>query len=173
MRGKGYNVKKFTPRKEKHEFPKGEYGIEMCKYCGAVYYKKGWQRALKNHGKILAKFPIKKVICPADKMIQNKQFEGEIIIKNIPEKIKNELINLAKDFGERAFQRNNQHRIINIKIPRGSVSSQRSSAVITTTENQMALQLAKKIKNTFKKASLKISYSPAPSDVVYVTLTLG
>lgn len=64
MRGKSYNVEKFTPRKEKHEFPKGERGIEMCKYCGAVYYKKGWQHALKNHEKILAKFPIKKSRLP-------------------------------------------------------------------------------------------------------------
>ena len=31
-------------------------------------------------------------------MIKNRQFEGEIIIKNIPVKIKSDLINLAKTF---------------------------------------------------------------------------
>lgn len=100
-------------------------------------------------------------------MIQNKQFEGKIIIKNIPEKIKKDLINLAEDFGERAFQRNNQHRIIAFK------QLLKNSIMITTTENQMALQLAKKIKNTFKKDEMKISLSPAPSDVVYIRIAFS
>ncbi len=50
---------------------------------------------------------------------------------------------------------------------------------ITTTENQLAVKLAKKIKDTFKpacagrKVDMKISYSPAPSDVAYVKIVFS
>jgi len=37
--------------------------------------------------------------------------------------------------------------------------------------HEISNKLAKKIKETFKKAKLKITYSPAPSDVVYIKLT--
>jgi chlorite dismutase len=73
------------------------------------------------------------------------------------------LVYLVEAFGRRAKQKDNQHRIISIK-------KNKSDLVITTTENQLAVKIAKKIKNTFKKTDIKISYSPAPSDVVYIKL---
>lgn len=166
MRKSTYNVEKFAPRREKREFPKGFKGIHLCKMCGAVYYRKAWRHnlALKNYRKIIKNFPIKKFICPADLMIKHRQFEGEIKIFNIPAKIKSDLMNLIKYFGERAYQKNDQHRIIKIKHPT------KHNITATTTENQMALQLAKKIKSTFKKNKMAISYSPQPSDVVYIKI---
>lgn len=164
MRGKSYNVEKFEPYREKHEFPKGKGGILACPICGAFYFKKKWQHELQVKKGNIIRRPIKKSICPADLLIKNKQFEGKITIENIPAKITNELVNLINLFGKTAFERDNQHRIIAIK------KIDKNSIIITTTENQMALQLAKKIKNTFKKDVMKISLSPQPSDVVYIRL---
>jgi len=45
-----------------------------------------------------------------------------------------------------------------------------ASLIITTTGNQLAVKLAKKIKQTFKKVKMEIFYSPAPSDVVHIKL---
>ncbi len=54
-------------------------------------------------------------------------------------------------------------RLINLKKTEGGF-------IATTTENQLAVKLAKKIKDVFKKVDYKISYSSSPSDVAYITL---
>lgn len=145
LRVEKYDKEKFEQRREKHEFPKAYKELAMCKMCGAVYYKKSWRHNFKNsdYRKLLRKFPINWTICPADRMIKNGQFEGKLTVKNIPHKYKEELIDLIAGFGNRAYQKDSQHRIINIKNLAGN------SLLITTTENQMALQMAKKIKNAF------------------------
>ncbi len=159
---------------------KTESGLVICEKCDAVYYKKSWHHNLRNYKDLKENLSVKFSFCPACKMIKNRQFEGEIIIKNIPAKIKNDLINLAKTFSKRAFERDPMDRLIKIEEirvnpllknedPRQSASTIR----ITTTENQLAVKLAKKIKETFKKAELKIAYSPEPSDAVYVRLVFS
>lgn len=148
---------------------KTKSGLIICKNCDAVYYKKFWHRNLRHYKNLKEDLAVKFALCPACEMIKNKQFEGEIIIKNIPIKIKSDLINLAKTFSKRALERDPMHRLIDIKEAKDGLK-------ITTTENQLAVKLAKKIKETFKfaragkEAELKIAYSPAPSDVVYVKI---
>ncbi len=167
MKKSKYNVQKFFSRRGKHEFPKGKKGVLKCGICGNIYYEKAWCRDLKNHKHehIIKKLPFIMTTCPADKMIKNNLFEGKITIENIPQKLVAELTNLIKAFGEKAYQRDCQHRIIKIK------ELSKNSIAVTTTENQMTKQLAKKINNTFnKKGALKISYSPMPSDTVYIKL---
>ncbi len=154
----------YAPRTETHEFSKGKSGLVICEKCDVVYYKKSWHRNLRNHKDLKENLAVKFSLCPACEMIKNRQFEGEIIIKNIPIKIKSDLINLAKAFSKRAFERDPMDRLIEIKETKDGLK-------MTTTENQLAVKLAKKIKETFKKAELKIAYSPEPSDVVYIKLT--
>jgi len=162
-RNEKLNIELFEPRTEKREIPKGKLGLVFCSECNAVYFKKSWHHNLRNYKNLREDLPIKFAVCPACQMIKNKQFEGEIIIENAPSKIQNELINLIKSFCRRAYEKNPMHRLIEIKnSPRG--------IRITTTENQLAVKLAKKIKEVFKKAEMKISYSSAPSDVVYIKL---
>ena len=120
--------------------------------------------------------------CPADKMIKNHQFEGEIKISNIPSKIRTYLVNLIESFGEKAYKKNNQHRIISVKtvktrkhpslyLKENENPYKKSYLSVTTTENQMTLQLAKKIHRAFKKIEkIKFSLSPQPSDVVYINI---
>lgn len=152
----------YASRTEEHELPKGGKGLIICKVCNAVYYKKSWHHNFRNYKNLYENLAIKFSLCPADQMIKNKQFEGEIIISNIPEKFYGSLVGLVKTFSERAYKKDSQHRLISVK--------KNKELLITVTENQMAMQLAKKIKDTFKKIDSKISYSPAPSDVVYIKL---
>ncbi|MEK7555588.1 MAG: NMD3-related protein [Patescibacteria group bacterium] len=153
----------FEPRTEKHEMPKGKLGLVLCKECNAAYYKKSWHHNLRHFKELREDLRVSFVVCPACNMIKNKQFEGQIEIINIPLKISEELINLIKSFCRRAYERDPMDRLIGIKNTKGGLEA-------TTTENQLAVKLAKKIKQTFKKVDMKISYSPTPSDVVYVKL---
>ncbi len=158
----------FAPRTEEHEIPKGKLGLVFCRECNAVYYKKSWHHNLRYLKKLRENLPVKFAICPACKMIKNKQFEGQIEITNIPQKISKELINLINSFCKRAYGRDPMDRLISINQPKNQRQS--ASLIITLTENQTAVRLAKKIKQTFKKATMKISYSSSPSDVAYVKL---
>lgn len=170
---KQYDNKIILPRNEEHKFSKGKSGLVFCKVCEAVYYKKSWHRNLRDYKNFPPKadqpmaekeIPLMKFsLCPACEMIKNKQFEGEIIIKNAPAKILNDLKHLIESFCKKAYERDLMHRLIAVKEIKGDL-------IITTTENQLAVKLAKKIKETFKKVSMKISYSPSPSDVAYVKI---
>ena len=77
-------------------------------------------------------------------MIKDGRYEGEVIIENVAEQEREEIENLITNFGETAFGRDPMDRIISIEtIAKGMLR-------VLTTENQMAQQLAKKIKKTFK-----------------------
>lgn len=158
------NVELFEPRTEKHEIPKGKLGLVFCRECNCVYYKKSWHHNLRHLKKLRENLPVQFSICPACKIIKNKQFEGQIEIINIPPKISEDLIHLIKSFCRRAYERDPMDRLIEIKNIKGGLE-------VNTTENQLAVKLAKKIKQTFKKVDMKISYSPSPSDVTYIRLT--
>lgn len=157
-------IELYAPHKEWREFPKGKAGLILCSDCNAAYYKKSWHKNLRYFKNLREDLPIKFVLCPACKMIKNKQFEGEIIVSNIPTASLENLIHLIEAFGHRAYQIDPMHRLISVKKFRAGLT-------ITTTENQMAVQLAKKIKSAFKKVETKISYSPSPSDVVYIKIS--
>lgn len=160
LKRKQYDNKIILRRREKHEILKGEKGAIICKNCDAAYCVKSWRHSLSDC-KNLDDTAVKFSLCPACQMIKNKQFEGEIVVKNAPEKIKNDLKHLIKSFCQKAYERDPMDRLIAVKETNGNLT-------ITTTENQLAVKLAKKIGETFKKPDVKIVYSPAPSDVAYI-----
>lgn len=164
LKRKQYDIRIIHPHTEEHEIPKGFKGLVLCKNCNAAYFKKYWHHNLRNYKDERRDQEIKFVFCPACQMIKNKQFEGEITICNVPPKNQKSLINLIEAFCLRAYKRDSQHRLIDIKKNKNDI-------VATTTENQLAKQLARKIQDTFKKVKKQISYSPKPSDVVYIKLT--
>ena len=161
---KQYDNKIILSRTEEHEIPKGKLGLTICEICRATYYKKSWRHNLGGYKNFREDLPVHFTVCPACRMIKNHQFEGRIIIENIPVKILSDLNHLAETFCKRAYLRDSQHRLIGIKKTKAGLE-------ITVTENQLAVKLAKKIKDVFKKIAMKISYSPKPSDVVYFKLT--
>lgn len=162
---KQYNIKLPKSQHEVEEF-KGKKVIILCEKCGIAYYKKSWHHRLEGF-KSLEKKPEKKLVgfmlCPACQMIKNKQYEGIIIIKNIPPKFNRELERLINSYGQRAYERDPLDRVISIKKS-GSVWE------VTTTENELANRLAKKIKETFYKIKPRISFSSEPSDAAYIKI---
>ena len=161
-----FNIE-FPPQDiKKKEFPLGEKGVIVCPVCHSVYYKKSW-----HHPNLNSKFKIlnsKIQLCPACRMIEDKEFEGQLTISGFPPDLKMDLIQLIKNFCQRAFERDPMDRLIGIK-------TESDGLTITTTENQLAVKLAKKIKEVFNKykVQIKISYSPEPSDVAYIKINFA
>jgi len=98
-------------------------------------------------------------------MIKDRRFEGKITIKKVPQKVSAELVNLATTFSHRAYQKDPLDRLIGVKPIAGGFE-------VTTTEKQLAVKLAKKIRDVFKKVTMKISYAKSSSEIVFITLEL-
>ncbi len=145
-------------KKEESEFGKGKKDILICKKCNAVYYYKSWHHRLDDYPYLSEKKNLKFVLCPACQMIKDKKYEGELIIENISQKARKEIINTVKNMGEEAFRRDPQDRIISIKEVNGNSKKIR----ILTTENQLAVRIGKKIKRTFK-GRISVKYSKKES----------
>lgn len=142
------------------QYGKAGKGIAVCRRCHATLFRKEWHHPeakikVGKHGK----GDVHLDLCPACKMIEEGLYEGEIRIKNVPPKYRMEVVNLISAFGRRAMKRDIEDRVIEIK-KQGS-----GGFVVTTTENQMAVQLAKKINKVFGNTELKISYSKEPYEV--------
>lgn len=164
------NPKAPFSRKSQEEFPAVK-GVVLCKDCGAVYHKKSWKHGIeklnKSETEKLASdkknTPVKFEMCPACRMIKNGQYEGRIIIKNLPEREEHALHELAEGFGRRAYDRDPMDRLIEIKNMDGNW-------VITTTENEMANKLAHKIKTSFSHVKSRTKFAGDPSDVAEITI---
>ncbi|MCL5017043.1 MAG: hypothetical protein M1155_00030 [Patescibacteria group bacterium] len=154
------SVRESRPIKNEHEreeFGPGKEGLVICPVCKAVYYKKSW-----HHGTVhfegRENTPVKFELCPADQMIKNKQYEGKIIVRNVPKELEAEMISLIKNAGDQAYERDAMHRLISIDKVAGEL-------VALTTENELAASIAKKIGDAHNKAKVKIAYKAEPSDV--------
>lgn len=149
------NTKFPKKREETPEFRKAKIKYIICPDCSAVYYNKSWHHALEKDKHFKETKDVKFVICPADKMIKAKQFEGQIILENVPEILRDDLFNLIENMGERAFRRDPMDRVISIKDGKNALE-------VLTTENQLAVRIAKKIRDSFKnrmKGNWTIKYS--------------
>ena len=141
----------------KQEFGGGKSGIAICSECDAAYYKKSWHHSLLNLKSAKEDAPVNFVLCPACQMVKDHQFEGRIVISGIPKNALEDLANLIKGFGRRATERDPMDRVIEVK-------KSENSLIVTTTENQLANKLAKKIQSTFRGAKAKTTFSKDPSD---------
>lgn len=138
----------------------GDKGVTVCPECHNVLYKKEWHhpghasiaRTKHDGGKV------RRTACPACIMIKNRLFEGEVFIENFPYRHREELLNLIRAFGKRAEGIDPQDRIIRVDETAGAYR-------VTTTENQMAVKLAKKIREVFNTVKVRISYAPEPAEV--------
>jgi hypothetical protein len=142
-----------------------EKGIVLCERCHGILYKKQWHHADSKRvldAKLLG-LPVHTWLCPACKMITNKQWEGEIFIEAIPQRYEAEVLHLAAAYGKRAERHDPQDRIIEIK-------KEKTGYHVKTTENQLAVKLAKKIHQVFPKTELQISYAQDPYESARVVL---
>jgi len=150
-------VRPVKSAKEREEFGGGKQGVILCPVCKAAYYKKSWHHDIAHFaGK--EDVSVKFMLCPADQMIKNRQYEGKIVVKNLPKDLEAEVANLIKNAGFSAFEKEPMHRLISIEKVKGEL-------VVLTTENELAASIAKKIVAAHKKAKVKISFGREPSDV--------
>ncbi len=151
------------PKKEESEFGMGKKDILICKECNAVYYYKSWHHRLDDYPFLKETKNLRFTLCPACRMVKEHRFEGEIRVENVPQKFQTDLKNLIKNFGEKAFEKDPQDRVISINeistTPEG-----RSNFQILTTENQLAQRLAEKISEVFK-GKCSISHSKGESTI--------
>ena len=153
-------------KSEEAEFGREKKGVSICRQCDAYHHKKAWRHDKvgflgKKENRLLE---FSRILCPACQMIKDKLYEGKITIKGSPKELREELANLVENFCQRAWQKDPLDRLISLK-------KDKDDLVITTTENQMAQRLAKKLKDSFNKVTLKIDHHEAPSDVTTITAT--
>lgn len=167
------NSSKFpSQRREREEFSV-EKGLVMCSNCKAVAYKKRWHHGLEDLNKKESlnlasqdSSSWKSELCPACSMTKNGQYEGRVQIKNIPKEYEVGVGEIIKEFGEGAYKRDAMHRII-------KTEKVGADWVVTTTENQLASKLAKKIQETFPKAKSRIHFVGGGSDVAEAEVDFG
>ena len=71
---------------------------------------------------------------------------------------------MIANFGAQAKKRDPQDRIIEIKETKGGYR-------VLTTENQMVVKIAKRIKTTFNDIGVDISFSKEPYEIARVRVT--
>jgi len=152
-------------RKEESEFGLAEKEFLKCSNCGVVYFDKSWRRGLleEKQEHLQENRQFKFTLCPACKMIRNKLFEGELIIKiknqNTKIKIKEDILNTIKNSNKQAQERDPLDRILWMEDKGDEVR-------IFTSENQLAVRIGKKLKSSFSGSKLEIRHSD--EDIVRV-----
>lgn len=144
--------KKFAAgeKKSRHameEFGSGKHEFVLCPKDDAVYYKKSWHHAsdfFLRAPSMRREKGLKFKLCPVHEMMKNKQFEGEVVIKNIPERFLKELKSVIENMGERAYRMDVTTRILSLKAENGALR-------VTVSENQLAQKIARKIERVFRK----------------------
>lgn len=134
------------------EFGPGKKEFIFCPYGEAVYYKKAWHSTaqfFKNPPKLSGKGICFK-LCPAHEMLKNKQYEGEVLITNLPAKYEQDVRNLVVNMSKHAMRRDILDRVLSIKSVSGGLR-------ITTSENQLAQKISRKISRTFPKAKTALT----------------
>lgn len=155
---------------ENEEYGRHEKGVVSCPECGNVLFEKRWHPSLlslEKKAKTRRLTITKEELCPACSMTKQGLYEGELMVERFPARFHEELFNLIFNFGNRATKRDPQDRII-------AVSKDGGRFRITTTENQLADRLGKKIKEVFNSVALDIKHSREPYEVdrvraVYLT----
>lgn len=151
-------------RRAQAEFGPGKRGLILCDVCGIAYYKKSWHHRMDDMKSIgRHDTPVAFKRCPACTMMKNKQYEGRITISGVPAARREELLKLIENSGAQAYEADPLDRVIAI-VP------DRDKIVVTTTENQLANKIARKIRATFTGVKTATKFAGDPSDVCEVTV---
>ncbi len=163
------------PRPQKKEYGSGKEDYIICPDCQSVYEGKGWHHKSKfDLDRLKEEEEVRFEQCPACEMIEDKHFQGEVTVEGPPSDKKEQIKNIARNYGERAFKKDPMDRVISIgeekvkrptaKEKRGKKSREevkgRNDIRILTTENQLAVRIAKKINESLGgKLDVNIKHS--------------
>lgn len=130
--------------KEFEEFGPGKKDIIICPNCSCVYYCKSWHHTATNYPHLNEDKKVIFKICPACNMKAQREWEGEIRIKDVPKERVDELMSIIIHCSKRAFEKDPMDRVL-------SVDSEKNNISVYTSENQLAIIIAKKLASALKK----------------------
>ncbi|MBI1956950.1 MAG: hypothetical protein HYS44_00620 [Candidatus Niyogibacteria bacterium] len=154
------------PKLSRHameEFGPGKTDVILCPEGDAVYYYKSWHHDLEKYRELRETKAVTFKLCPFHEMKKNRQWEGEVNIFGVPEEFRAELLQGAKNLSNEAQRRDPMHRILDIKTTKDAIS-------IFTSENQLAQQIAKRIRETHKHHIEEKIHRAKESDAVLITM---
>ena len=143
-------------RKEEQEHGPGKGGSIMCPKGEAVYFQKSWHHASGEYKHFSAETGVRFELCPADQMKKDGTYEGIVRVEDIPPVVRQEVVNLIKNVGQRAFARDVLDRILDVEYNEGTIT-------VKTSENQLAISMGKQIQRARKRAKIDIQFSKQES----------
>ena len=156
-----YRKKIERSKKEEQEFGPGKKNIAICKKCEAVYFYKSWHHKLEDYKHLSEDKSVNFVLCPSCQMIEDDKFEGQVVMENVPEEYKDDILANIKNTGERAYKRDPMDRIIKVSCQFSVVS--RYNIEVLTTENQLARNIARQVEKAHKGAKAEVIWSKEES----------
>jgi len=151
-----YRKKIERSKKEEQEHGAGKKDFVICEKCNAVYYYKSWKHGFADYKHLNEDKQVNFRVCPACQMIKDKKFEGKVVFESVPSEYKEDILKNIKNTGERAYKRDPMDRIIEVKESRDNIE-------VTTTENQLARNIARQVERAHKGAKARIQWSQEES----------
>lgn len=138
------------PNKGRDKSQKGDHII--CKYCNAVYQDKKWERLADMDAKFVDE--LKRGCCPACHLEKGHLSDGVLQLSGTffeehKDEIKHLILNLAQKEEERDFM-NRLERMD---------ESESGKITIYTTKNSLAVEMGKKVNDSYKGGKLDINFS--------------
>ncbi|MDO8560961.1 MAG: hypothetical protein Q7R91_01990 [bacterium] len=161
-----YMMGKKQSRHAGEEFGPGSVEFVVCSEGGEAYFHKSWHHALSDFKHLGEKKKLSFKLCPFHQMVKNKQYEGELIVENVPVKDHSELVRLIEKSGEHGYRADPMDRIIKIE-------SKGNAIRVELSENQLTQKIANKIRDRFKKTTRKVSRGKDNSDLVRIKVTFS
>ena len=153
------NVEK--SRYEEQEFGRGKKDVAICKICEAVYFHKSWHHKLEDYKQLSEEKTVNFLLCPACKMLEDGKYEGQVILENVPEEYKDDVVRNIENTGERAWKRDPMDRVISVKCQLSNVNFY--DIEVLTTENQLARNIARQVEGAYKGAKASFIWSKEES----------
>ena len=145
------------------EFGPGRAEYIICPEGGEAYFHKSWHHSLADFKHLYENKKISFTLCPFHQMVKNKQYEGEIIVENVPAKDQRELTRLVERSGEHGYRRDPMDRIVKVEAKKDQIR-------VETSENQLAQKIANKIQDRFKNTTRAVRRGGGESDVVRIKI---
>ena len=134
----------------------GESPVKICPKCHAVYFDKHWHNNKFLHQAYSWHTKVGYELCPEDKWLAGSgsaiNYEGEVVLKRLPKEKMQEIVQQIRNIGKRAENRDPEDKIIKIEIKSNQIR-------VLTTENQMAVGIAKQVADAHKGGELDIKWS--------------
>lgn len=155
-KSKGSN---YDPKSRKEKEDRGKGDVIICPICASVYWYKSWHHNLEGYKHLTEEKMVKFFLCPACTMVKNKMFEGQVFIEHIPGEIRREIENLIYHIADRAYARDPMDRLLDMR------PSKNDGLEIRTSENQLAMSIAKEVASAHKHTKPEVRLSKDESSV--------